>query len=80
MDYLLDEELWDEKSTEELKQDLTDQYVVVDTSIVDLARFGNRVGRIVTVNENRMALVDFRDGPWYDIPIKHLKIAKKPTS
>ena len=29
--------------------------------------FGNIVGRVVTVNYNGKAVIDFQDGGWYDI-------------
>ena len=36
--------------------------------------------RVVTVNENGHALVDFEDGPWYDIDPKHLTVVPKPAA
>jgi len=33
----------------------------------ELKRFGDIVGRVVTVNWSGKALVDFQDGGWYDI-------------
>jgi hypothetical protein len=33
----------------------------------ELSRFEGKVGRIVTVNQNGRAVVDFADGAWYDI-------------
>ena len=32
-----------------------------------MARFGEIVGRVVTVNWTGKALIDFQDGGWYDI-------------
>jgi hypothetical protein len=52
---------------EELKRQWTDQYVEVNPELPELKRFAGLVGRVVTVNLNRKALVDFADGAWYDI-------------
>lgn len=52
---------------EALKREWTDQFVEVSSDRPELARFNGRVGRVVTVNQNRKALVDFADGGWYDI-------------
>jgi hypothetical protein len=53
---------------EELKREWTDRYVKVHPDRPELARFAGAVGRVVTVNWNGKALVDFQDGAWYDIP------------
>ncbi len=52
---------------EALKQEWTDQYVEVNPERPELARFAGLVGRVVTVNHNNKAVVDFQDGGWYDI-------------
>ena len=52
---------------EQLKQEWTDQYVEVNPERPELKRFAGIVGRVVTVNRNNKALVDFQDGGWYDI-------------
>jgi hypothetical protein len=52
---------------EALKKEWTDQYVQVKTQRPELKRFENVVGRVVTVNYNGMAVIDFQDGGWYDI-------------
>lgn len=52
---------------EELKRDWIDQYVTVQPEQLELKRFGNKVGRVITVNWNGKAIVDFADGAWYDI-------------
>jgi hypothetical protein len=52
---------------EALKREWTDQFVEVHPDRPELARFQGCVGRVVTVNFNRKALVDFADGGWYDI-------------
>lgn len=52
---------------EELKRAWTDQYVQVNPGLPELNRFAGIVGRVVTVNYNGKALIDFQDGAWYDI-------------
>lgn len=53
--------------TEQLKREWTDQYVMVNADLPELKRFQGIVGRVITVNFNNKALVDFSDGGWYDI-------------
>ncbi|MGL4550644.1 MAG: hypothetical protein ACRC33_05615 [Gemmataceae bacterium] len=50
-----------------LKAQWTDQLVTVAPGRADLTRFAGLVGRVITVNFNAKALVDFADGAWYDI-------------
>ena len=52
---------------DDLRRQWIDQYVVVNTDRPELKRFGDTVGRVVTVNYNGKALIDFQDGAWYDI-------------
>ncbi len=52
---------------EALKQEWTDQFVEVNAARPELRRFAGIVGRVITVNRNNKALVDFQDGGWYDI-------------
>jgi hypothetical protein len=52
---------------EALKREWTDQYVTVKSEHPELKRFANVVGRVVTVNYNGKAVVDFQDGGWYDV-------------
>jgi hypothetical protein len=52
---------------EELQAEWTDQFVRVNQARPELRRFGETVGRVVTVNFNAKAVVDFQDGGWYDI-------------
>ena len=58
----------DPEKIEELKRTWTDQFVRANAERPELKRFEGRVGRVVTVNQNGKALVDFQDGAWYDIP------------
>ena len=52
---------------ETLKREWTDQFVMVHPERVELQRFAGIVGRVVTVNLNNKAVIDFQDGGWYDI-------------
>lgn len=63
----------DEEKNEAKKHDWTDQFVEVDASRPELRRFAGAVGRVVTVNCNNKALVDFADGGWYDITTDFLR-------
>ncbi|HTU16632.1 MAG TPA: hypothetical protein VMG10_01105, partial [Gemmataceae bacterium] len=53
--------------TEALKREWTDQLVEINPERPELKRFAGIVGRVITVNQNNKALVDFQDGGWYDI-------------
>jgi hypothetical protein len=57
---------------ERLRTEWTDQYVTVRADRPELTRFAGRVGRVITVNFNARAIVDFADGAWYDIDPGHL--------
>jgi hypothetical protein len=52
---------------EALKKEWTDQYVTVNPDRPELKRFNGIVGRVITVNWNNKAVIDFQDGGWYDI-------------
>ena len=52
---------------EALVREWTDQYVEVSNDRPELARFAGVVGRVVAVNRNLRALIDFQDGGWYDV-------------
>ena len=52
---------------EALVREWTDQYVTVKPERPELQRFAGIVGRVVTVNWNGKALIDFQDGGWYDL-------------
>src|SRR5205085_5670797 len=47
-----------------LRAEWTDQFVRVNPHSPELQRFGETVGRVVTVNWNGKALIDFQDGGW----------------
>jgi len=67
---------------EQLKQQYTDKYVMVDATQPELARFGNRTGQVKTVNMSGRALVEFDGGDnnigWFDIGLDFLKVVDKP--
>ena len=52
---------------EALQKEWTDQFVAVNPERQELKRFHGIVGRVVTVNWNNKAVIDFQDGGWYDI-------------
>jgi hypothetical protein len=56
-----------EQENEALRREWTDQFVEVNPEQPELRRFAGIVGRVVTVNWNNKALIDFQDGGWYDI-------------
>jgi len=61
---------------EKLKQEWTGKQVVVDDSRPELKRFAGQTGRVVTVNMNGKALVEFQEGRGrYDIDVRFLKEA-----
>ncbi len=57
----------DTPDMEALKREWTDQYVEVNPERPELKRFAGIVGRVVTVNWNGKAIIDFQDGGWYDL-------------
>lgn len=66
---------------EQLKKELTDQWVRVVSDEPELKRFANSVGQVRTVNMNCRALVEFfgdKDESWYDIAPETLEITDKP--
>ena len=52
---------------EELKREWTGQFVKANENSPELKRFAGLIGRVITVNWNGKALIDFADGGWYDI-------------
>ena len=66
---------------ENLQQEYTDKYVVVDDEQPELQRFNGMTGVVRTVNMNGRALVEF-DGDnnigWYDIDIDFLRVIDEP--
>jgi hypothetical protein len=61
---------------EALKKEWTDQYVSINPVRPELTRFAGIVGRVVTVNYNGKAVIDFQDGGWYDITASELYLTK----
>ncbi|MCA9074330.1 MAG: hypothetical protein KDA93_04805 [Planctomycetaceae bacterium] len=69
------------ETSETLKSELTDKYVVVSEGVPELKRFAGLTGRVKTVNMNGRALVEF-NGPadisWYDIDPSYLNVVDAP--
>lgn len=66
---------------EKLIQQYADQYVVVDASRPELARFKGLTGQVRMVNWTGRALVEFEgraDRGRYDIELDYLKVVDKP--
>ena len=66
---------------EQLKQQYTDKYVVVDEQRPELRRFRGRTGTVRTVNMSGRALVEFEGDNnigWYDIDLDFLKVIDAP--
>jgi len=65
---------------EKLKQQYTGKRVVVDAQRPELARLANVPGRVVTINRNGQALVQFEgpDPSWHDIDPQFLKLEPSP--
>ena len=69
------------ENIEQLKQQYTDKYVVVDESRPELLRFKGQTGVVRTVNMSGRALVEFdafKNIGWYDIELDFLKVIDKP--
>ena len=61
---------------EQLRAEWTDQFVRVNLNQPELRRFKEIVGRVVTVNWNGKALIDFQDGGWYDVTASNAYLTK----
>lgn len=71
----------DQDRIQALKLEYTDQYVVVDSARPELARFKGKTGRVITINWNGRALVQFDGGAdrgWYDIDLDDLRVVSPP--
>ncbi len=69
------------EEVEKLREQFSDQYVVVDAQQPELARFEGTVGQVKTVNMNGRALVEFDSAGnrgWYDIAPEYLRVVDKP--
>ena len=65
---------------EKLRFEYTDQYVVVEGNLPQLARYKGKIGRVHTINVNGRALVEFEnDRGRYDLELDYLKVVDKPT-
>ena len=64
---------------EKLRLEYTDQYVVVEGDLPQLAQFKGKVGQVRTINVNGRALVEFgTDRGRYDLELDYLKVVDKP--
>jgi hypothetical protein len=70
----------DARQIDELKREWTDQLVTVKPERQELQRFAGTVGRVITVNYNGKALIDFQDGGWYDITASEEYLSKLDRS
>lgn len=64
---------------DELRLEWIDQYVQVNPGHSELNRFAGIVGRVVTVNYNGKAVIDFQDGGWYDIGASSEYLTRLPA-
>ena len=69
-----------EARVEELKREWIDQFITVNPERPELRRFANILGRVVTVNWNGKAVIDFQDGGWYDITASNEYLNKVPAA
>jgi len=67
------------KELDDLKREWTDQFVRPNPARPELKRFAGRIGRVITINWNGKALVDFSDGGWYDITPTAAFLEKVPA-
>lgn len=70
----------DQARMDELKAEWTDQFVRVNGERPELKRFDGVIGRVVTVNWNGKAVIDFQDGGWYDITASPLYLTRVPKA
>jgi DNA-binding Lrp family transcriptional regulator len=68
------------EAQDDVRKKWIDAFVTVNENRPELKRFSGVVGRVVTVNYNGRAIVDFQDGAWYDIPAsdEHLVRVEAP--
>ena len=65
---------------DDVRKKWIDQFVKVNEDRPELRRFAGVIGRVVTVNYNGRAIVDFQDGGWYDIPASDEYLVKVDTA
>jgi len=65
---------------DKLRLDYVGQYVVVHSDRPELAQAQNRTGRVVSINFNGRALVQFdgADTGWHDIELDYLEVVERP--
>ena len=65
-----------------LRKEWGDKYVEADAGVPSLRRFAGKVGRVMTINMNGRALVQFtgtNDIGWYDIDLDRLRVVATPA-
>ncbi len=67
------------KQLEELKREWTGQFVKVTENHAELKRFAGLIGRVITVNWNGKAIIDFADGGWYYVAASSTFLEKVPA-
>ena len=66
---------------EQLREEYTDQYVVVDADVPELIRYRGKIGRVKTVSANGRALVEFDgDRGWHDFELDYLRVVDPPRA
>jgi hypothetical protein len=70
----------DDIGNDALKREWSDQFVEINPDRPELRRFQGVVGRVVTINHNNRAIVDFQDGGWYDIAPEYLRKVEAETA
>ncbi|HYT87213.1 MAG TPA: hypothetical protein VEL76_00705 [Gemmataceae bacterium] len=76
-----------EAVVQSLRREWTDQFVKVNPTQPELRRFLKKhdkpgedlIGRVITVNYNGKAVIDFQDGGWYDITASEEYLTKVPA-
>ena len=65
---------------EKLRLDYVGRYVVVHSDRPELAQSRNRTGRVISINFNGRALVQFdgADTGWHDIELDYLEVVERP--
>lgn len=66
---------------EKLRDEYTDQYVVINSQRPELARFEGMTGRVWSINCNGRALVEFEESAGrgrYDVELDYVKVVDEP--
>jgi hypothetical protein len=68
------------EKTEQMNRQYAGKRVQVDARRPELSRFAGQIGRVVAINQNGRALVQFdgSDPNWYDIHPEFIKLEPSP--